>query len=92
MIAAAKPSAGESDGAFEVWPENWLTVKAFLALGRRWAWVTPGMGTPVRVGIPATEIEATLRLMQIKRRTRREMFEDLLEMEQAAIEVFDKKN
>lgn len=88
VIDAARRSADEA-GDFEVWPENWETLKAFLALGRRWTWVAPAMSDPVRVGIPATEIEATLRLLQVRGPARRAMFEDLLEMEQAALEVFN---
>ncbi|KGD95238.1 hypothetical protein JL37_11125 [Achromobacter sp. RTa] len=91
VIEAARP-AGESQAqAFEIWPENWATFEAFLALGRCWTWVAPAMGDPVRVGIASAEIEATLRLLQVKRRARREMFMELRAMEQAAIEVFENK-
>lgn len=72
-----------------MWPENWPTVEAFLSLGRCWAWVAPAMGEPVRVGIPAAEVESTLRLLRVKQSARREMFQDLRAMEQAALEVFE---
>jgi hypothetical protein len=52
-------------------------------------WVAPGMGTPVRVGIPATEVDSTLRLLDVQRPGRREMFLELRAMEQAALEVFE---
>lgn len=89
VLDAARPNSPSEDEVFEVWPENWPTVEAFLALGRCWMWVAPGMGTPVRVGIPATEVESTLRLLDVQRPGRREMFLELRAMEQAALEVFE---
>lgn len=91
VLEAARPAREQPAMAFEVWPENWATLNAFLALGRCWTWVAPAMGDPVRVGIPAVEIESTLRLLRVKRRARREIFMELRAMEQAAIEVFDSK-
>lgn len=87
VIQAAKASTTQQSEAFEVWPEDWPTLEAFLLLERCWTWAFPAFGTPVRIGIPAQEIEATLRLLRIKRRERRQMFADIRAMEQAALEV-----
>ncbi len=73
---------------FEVWPENWPTIEVFLELSTCWLWVTPGMEDPVRVGIAATEIESSLRLLGVKKAKRCSMFRDLRAMERAALKVF----
>lgn len=92
VIQTAKSAGPQKSEAFEVWSEDWPTLEAFLLLGRCWTWAFPALGVPVRVGIPAQEIESTLRLLQVKRRNRRQMFSDIRAMEQAAVEVFDKRD
>lgn len=88
IIRAAIASTTQQSEAFEVWSEDWPTLEAFLLLERCWTWAFPAFGSAVRVGIPAQEIESTLRLLQIKRRERRQMFADIRAMEHAALEVF----
>lgn len=85
VIDAARGATAPSD--FEVWPENEDAVDAFLELGNAWDWVAPGMGAPRRVGIRATEIESTLRLLGHRVSRRKELFRDIRVMERAALEA-----
>lgn len=88
-ITASASKPGDTDGDhFEVWPENWDSLSVFLALGSVWSWVTPGVGDPLRVGIPATEIKATFWFTGIKKRERQRIFQDIRAMERAALDVF----
>lgn len=77
--------AGSTASDYEIWPENEDVLDAFLELQTSWDWVTPGMGSPVRVGIRSTEIESTLRMMGFRGERRIEAFRDLRTMERAAI-------
>lgn len=86
VIEAAREQAGSDD--FEVLPENWETVQIFLHLATCWSTVALGLGGSARYGIPATEIESTLRLWGARGSKRKELFLSLRMMEQAALEVF----
>lgn len=91
ITAAALSDLNVDDDEFEVWPENWQTLSVFLALGTVWSWVTPGMGHPLRIGISAMEIKATLWLMGLKKRKRQRIFQDIRVMERVALDVFSAK-
>lgn len=73
---------------FEVFEENWETVKAFLELETCWTWLVPAMGRPVRSGIPAAEVRATLEVLLPSGADLRQAFLDIRAMERAALEVF----
>ena len=88
IIDAVQQGAKASD--FEVWPENEEAIDVFLELGSSWDWVAPGMGDPVRVGIRATEIESTLRVLGFRGARRIELFRDIRVMERAALEVLQR--
>lgn len=85
MIDAARQQAGSVD--FEVLPENWETVQLFLHLSTSWSTVPLGLGGATRFGVPATEIESTLRMWGARGKKRKRLFLDLRMMEQAALEV-----
>lgn len=76
------------DDPFEVFEENWETVRAFLELETCWTWLVPAMGPPLRAGISATEIRATLEVLLHPGADLREAFLDIRAMERAALEVF----
>ncbi|QQB32831.1 DUF1799 domain-containing protein [Achromobacter deleyi] len=73
---------------FEVFEENWETVKAFLELETCWTWLVPAMGRPIRSGIAASEIRATLEVLLPSGADLRQTFLDIRAMERAALEVF----
>lgn len=85
MIEEARQQAGSDD--FEVLPENWETVQLFLHLATSWSVVQFGLGGATRFGIPASEIESTLRMWGARGPARKALFLDLRMMEQAALEV-----
>lgn len=85
VIEAAREQAGSDD--FEVLPENWETVQLFLHLSTSWSTVPVGLGGAARFGIPATEIESTLRMWGARGPSRKQLFLNLRTMEQAALEV-----
>lgn len=77
----------EHDG-FAVWPENEQALRMFLAL--RHCWRMDSMSGQY-LGIERPAIESTLRLMGVKRRLRREIFEQIMLMEDAALPVLNRK-
>ena len=65
-----------------------MAVRIFVDLETSWALVAPGFGTgPRRAGLPATEIQAAMRLLGVRKRTRAQLYRDLRTMERAAIGV-----
>ncbi|MNY42370.1 hypothetical protein D3C86_1772540 [compost metagenome] len=46
------------------------------------------MGTPIRAGIPATEIQATIQMLLPPIADLRQAFRDIRAMENAALDVF----
>lgn len=78
--------AGDTDTAFAVWPENWETVLAFLACSTQWR---TGMAGPT--GLDYAGVEALLRLNGYAGKERRELFEGLQIMEQAALSAMAKR-
>ena len=80
--------AEDEDEAFEVWPENWETVQVFVALGT--CWRVDGFNGRW-LGLDRTQIDSTLRLMRVPIARRREVFEDLLVMEAAALPVINRR-
>lgn len=91
VIAAARGAAHQVDDTdFEVWPENWEAVEVFTDLSTSWTWVTAGLATPVRYGIPATEIQASMRGLGMRRKARARTYRDVRLMESAALEELSK--
>lgn len=62
-------------------------MQLFLHLATSWSTVPLGLGGAARFGIPATEIESTLRMWGARGAARKELFLHLRMMEQSALEV-----
>ena len=73
--------------AFEVLPENWDALMAFLAMGTQWR--TAGM-SGIRTGLDYSAVPATLDMMGFGKRTQ-ELFPKLRILEYAAVGVFADK-
>lgn len=71
---------------FEVWEENWESVCWFLQMDRRWVF---NMYSGQRVRLDDQAVMVHLKLHISKKPERRKIMEDLLIMEQAALEVFN---
>lgn len=85
-----EPAMRESD-ELSIFPENWDTVNVFLALSNAWVLHIPAMGGPPRWrGLPRTEIESTLRLMDLWPK-RADLLPRLLIMESAALKALNAK-
>lgn len=78
----------EERDCFIVWPENERALQVFLSLRRCWR-VEPMSGQCLGIERPA--IESTLRLMGVKHKHRREIFEQIMIMEDAALSVLNRK-
>ncbi|MNL37531.1 hypothetical protein D3C87_1596820 [compost metagenome] len=78
----------EPETHFEVFDDNWPTLEVFLQLATCWSWLVPPMGTPIRAGIPAIEIQATIQMLLPSSSDHRQAFRDIRAMESAALEVF----
>lgn len=79
--------AEEDADLFEVYPCNWDAATVFWSLTTRWQ--LNGLNGR-HEGFTRPDIESTLHLMQIKRRLQRGIFEDLMVMERAALEVLNR--
>ncbi len=78
----------DDDGLFPVYAQNWDTVTTFCNLRHCWrvdSW------TGRYMGIIRSEITSTLGLMQIAPEKHLVIFEDLMIMEDAALEVLNRK-
>lgn len=72
---------------FEVWQENWPIVEVFLAMGEQWRW-TGGM-EPRRAGLDLSALPIVYEGLQVRRKKRPEVFQGLLVMQRAALEVMN---
>jgi hypothetical protein len=70
---------------FEVWPENWLTVQAFIAMATQWRW-TGGM-EPRRCGLDYGALPMVYEGLEIRRKDRPTVFQGLRMMEVEALDV-----
>lgn len=80
--------AEQEDEYFAIWPENWKTWKIFLSLGSRMC--ADGLSGRF-CGIPRADIESTLNMSNIRPTKRREILQNLIAMESAALEVLNRK-
>lgn len=86
-IEAQRPE-GEDEGAdqrgpFSVWPENWEALGLFLRLQTQWLRDSWGK----RLGLRYEAMHAAMQMAGLKRDARARLFDQLVEMEQAAVEV-----
>lgn len=80
----ALPAADED--AIEVWGSNWDAVSAFLAVETQWQ-ILAGFSGAVWLGINYAGADVVFR----RRNITDEQFEDIREMERAALDVFSKE-
>lgn len=85
VLDACRPAASSPSEDIEIWPENVESVEAFLDLATCWSWLCAGFSQPTRVGIPASEIHATLSLRGVRRKARKAIASDIRLMENAAL-------
>lgn len=89
-VASQEPEAAEeggdtlvqASGPHEVWPDNWPALRLFLQVQTQWRWAPSGRP----VGLAYQGVESAMRLRRLPNRT--ELFEQLVEMEHAAIEAW----
>lgn len=78
-VARAAPA---TPAHYEVWPENWEAVLAFIACGTQWRRLAVA---PYRLaGLDYAALEAVLRLRRVK--DRRDVFERVRVLEQAVLQ------
>ena len=77
------PAASPDEEDFEVWPENWSTVRLFLACGTQWR-ASATMAGFVWVGLDYTAVEVVARGRRLP-----VDFEALQTMESAALAVLN---
>ena len=70
----------KKEDAFEVWEENWPAVEMFLLLQTQWV-----VGVNGPVGLNYQSIEFLFKLYRSKKR--RELFEDIREIERGALDA-----
>jgi hypothetical protein len=82
-------AAGDSDDPdeFEVWPENWPIVQAFLALSTQWN--RAGMDG-ARCGLKYEAFPTVYEGLGIKKKKRPEVFRGLQTMEHAALQEMNR--
>lgn len=85
QIAEARSAldARKGDALCEVYPGNWLAVRAFLALATQWRQAPFGG----RVGLDYTAIMPTLRLMSVPRKEWPDVFDRLRVLEEESLEA-----
>lgn len=74
------------DAPFGVWPENWRTAGAFLALDGHWEFGRSADGSQ-HLLMPPEKIKHTLELMGVKRRKWPKIFNGLKVMESEVYEA-----
>lgn len=66
----------------EVWPENYLSLQVFEAMGTQWR---TGMSGPT--GLDYSALPIVMRQMQVPKGERKQLFDDIRVMEGAALKV-----
>ena len=68
---------------FEVWPDNWCAVQAFLAMQTQWR-----TGMAGATGLDYTPLPGVMRLIGLSRADWPEAFEGLRTLEDEALKIF----
>ncbi|MBY6091078.1 DUF1799 domain-containing protein [Maritimibacter alkaliphilus] len=71
------------DDAFEIWPENWHSLIAWIACETQWR-VMSGSGGNWYLGLDYTAVDVVMRRLKLED----EVFADLQEMERTALATF----
>lgn len=69
----------------EVWPQNWPAVTLFLRMQTQWRRDAAGR----REGLRFEALQAALWLMGCKPKKRRRLFDEVVDMQNAALEVLN---
>jgi hypothetical protein len=83
--AAALGQADDPHAPLAMWPENWPALTLFLQLQTQWRFTAAGVLQGLRYG----EVQVVMQLLKLKKKRR--LFEQLQEMEQAALEAWDEQ-
>lgn len=78
-----RPEAVSRDDAFQIWPENWNSLHAWLACETQWRVLT-GSGGRDYQGLDYTAVDVVMRRLGLED----QVFSDLQEMERAALATF----
>lgn len=71
-----------------VWADNWPVFEVFAALSGQWRYVQGGMNPPVAIGLDYVALDVTLRLMDVPRKKRSDMFRMLRVMEAEVLDMY----
>jgi hypothetical protein len=83
-LAAEAQAAADAAADCEVWPDNWASFAAFCSCTQ---WVHAGMGGQ-RVGLNYPGVVVYLDHLEHHPRRRRQLFDDFLVLERAALDAF----
>ena len=82
-VSIVKEEASHEEDVFEVWDNNRASFEAFIACDNQWR-IAAGFGFVARLGLEWPAVDILLRRRGLGDR----QFEDLVVMEDAALEVF----
>lgn len=71
---------------FEVYADCWDSVRFFLRVQTQWLFAAGGLGA-MRMGLDNTAIEATMRMLGVKRKDQIALLDDVQLMEMAVLDV-----
>lgn len=89
IVEQARALAGRGDQVprdFHVWHDCVESVQLFLGLRSQWRYLA-GMAHVMRTGLDYAGVEARIRQLRGRRRRQRELFEDVMLMEQAVLDA-----
>ena len=75
-----------SGGEVDIWPDNILAVRVFLAMSTQWR-----MGLAGATGLDYGALPAVMRLSQVPPGERQNVFNDIRVLEDAALETLQKR-
>lgn len=93
-VAEIASKLTEDAGHFEVWPENWNAVQLFLAVTSQWRKTVIATMSKVIVrydGFDYPAVEAVMRIHNVPKAERAEMFRSLQVMEVAAATAMNER-
>jgi hypothetical protein len=91
VIEAAKKRMTPEGAHCYVWAENWDCVLFFVGRLRNQWTIAVGMSGAVKVGLDNSKVEATMNMLNIKRKDRPKLLVDLQIMEEAALAVWSEQ-
>jgi hypothetical protein len=88
VVQAAKAQTVESE--CHVFPDCWQAVELFLTFQSQWR-IAVGAGGAIYQGLDFSAIEPGLRLLNIKKKDRAQLFKDLVLMSDEAASVINQR-